>query len=305
MAAATATHGCPGACPSTPIPDAHILPESLGIIGLGAIGGSLAWHARDAGVPRVVGYSRAPSDTVEALKRGAITEAADTPAGAARDVALLVVAAPPDATCALLAQVGAWTRADAIVTDVASIKHPVMRAAEVHNLGGRFAGSHPLAGTHGSGFGAAGRDLLRGAVVYICPAPVAGGDQVARAVAGFWERVTAAQTVVIDAAAHDEQLAWTSHLPQAVASCLAVALAERGLGGVSFGPGARDTTRIAASDPGLWAEILVANARPVMAALDATRRELDTLRAALAAEDRRAVQAFLLRGAGFRRGLER
>ena len=75
----------------------------------------------------------------------------------------------------------------------------------------------------------------------------------------FQRDVLEAEPVLIGADAHDRQLAWTSHLPQAVAYALAKALADRGLGGVSYGSGARDTTRLAASGPELWADILLSN----------------------------------------------
>lgn len=283
----------------------HILPASLGIIGLGAIGGSLAWCARDAGIPRICAYSRSTADLIEALKRGAITDAADTPAAAARGADLVVLAAPPDATRALLAKVGAWLAPGALVTDVASVKQAILASATAAGLADRFAGSHPLAGTHATGFPAATPTMLRGIIVYVCDTGTAGGDHAARAVIGFWERVAGAATIRIDAAAHDAQLAWTSHLPQAVASALGAAMAERNLGGVSFGSGARDTTRLAASDPDLWVEILLANAGPVAEALAATERSLDALRAALAAGDAAGVRALLARAADFRRGLDR
>jgi len=224
-----------------------ILPESIGIIGLGAIGGSLAWRATQAGVKRVSGYSRSTGDVIEALKRGAITDAADSPQAAARGAAFVVLAAPPSATLDLLDKAGTWLAPGAILSDVASIKVPVMERARAAGLDARFAGAHPLAGTHGSGFGAARPDLFRGAVVYVCPTGTLEGDSVARSVASFWEQVAEAQPVTIEAAAHDTQLAWTSHLPQAVASALAAALGARALGGVSFGPGGRDTTRLAAN----------------------------------------------------------
>jgi prephenate dehydrogenase len=256
-------------------------------------------------VPRIVGYSRAAADTIEALKRGAITEPADTPAGAARDADLVVLAAPPEATSALLGRIGPWLAPTAVVTDVASVKVPVVAAAVANGLADRFAGSHPLAGTHATGFGAATATMLRGVVVYVTDTGTAAGDQAARAVASFWRRVAGAETVRIDAAAHDEQLAWTSHLPQAVASILGATMAARGLGGVSFGTGARDTMRLAASDPDLWVEILLANAGPVADALAAAGRELEALRAALVAGDGPAVHSLLQQGATFRRGLDR
>ena len=113
---------------------------------------------------------------------------------------------------------------------------------------------------------------------------------VARSVASFWEQVGEAQPVTIEAAAHDTQLAWTSHLPQAVASALAEALGARALGGVSFGPGGRDTTRLAASDPDLWAEIFLANAGPVTEALGQTGDALQELRSLISARRRRRVE---------------
>lgn len=242
---------------------------------------------------------------VEALKRGAITDAADTPERAARGVAFVVLATPPGPMRELLGRMRPWLSDGAIATDVASVKGPVMQAAAAGGLADRFAGSHPLAGTHETGFEAASPTLLQRAVVYVCASGTDGGDTVARAVAGFWRTVADAEPVVIDALAHDNQLAWTSHLPQAVASTLASALAVRSLGGVSYGSGARDTTRLAASDAGLWVDILLDNAGPVSAALDATGAELDRLRALIRARDARGLRAFLERAADFRKGMAR
>lgn len=250
-------------------------------------------------------YSRAAGDVVEALKRGAITDAADSPQAAARNVAFVVLATPPSATLDLLDRAAPWLAPGAVLSDVASVKVPVMDRARQVGLAGRFAGAHPLAGTHGTGFAAARPDLFRNAVVYVCSTGTTEGDTVARMVASFWEQVGQAQPVTIDAAAHDLQLAWTSHLPQAVASALAVSLSARALGGVSFGPGGRDTTRLAASDPDLWAEIFLANAGPVAEALARAGGTLEVLRALIAAGDAAGLRAFLAEGAAFRKGLDR
>src|SRR6185295_6620900 len=133
---------------------------------------------------------------------------------------------------------------------------------------------HPLAGTHGSGFTAARPDRLRGCIVYVCETGAPGGDRAARRVMSFWEQVLEAQPVLIDPVAHDRQLAWTSHLPQAVASALAKTLADRGLAGVSFGTGARDTTRLAASSPDLWLDILLYNREAIVEAVATTEASL-------------------------------
>jgi prephenate dehydrogenase len=124
-------------------------------------------------------------------------------------------------------------------------------------------------------------------------------------VAGFWERVLEASPVLIDAEAHDRQLAWTSHLPQAVAYALAKLLGDRGLGGVSFGTGARDTLRLAASNPDMWADILLLNREAVGAALEQTGTSIAELQRLLSAADRPALLRYFEAARAFRQGLER
>ena len=278
-------------------------PSSLAVIGLGAIGGSLAWQARLAGVARVVGYSPSRSEAVEALKAAAITEMADTPARALRGADLVVLAVPPRATLDLIGRLGPALEPETVLTDVCSVKQAIMARAADAGLAERFAGGHPLAGTHDSGFRAARPDLLRGCVVYVTELP--DGDRAARSVVGFWREVLDAQPILIDADAHDRQLAWTSHLPQAVATVLAHALAARQLGGVSYGSGARDTTRLAASSPEMWLDILLLNQPALDQALEATGAALAELRGLLAARDADGLERYLAGAREFRRGLDR
>jgi prephenate dehydrogenase len=242
-------------------------PQSLAVIGLGAIGGSLAWQARLAGIPSVVGYSPDRQDSIQALKSGAIHDIADSVARAVQGAELVVLAAPPAAILALLGQLKPYLAPGSLVTDVASIKLPVIERAREVGLAEQFAGSHPFAGTHLAGWSGARPDRLVGAIVYVCSTGPE-GDQAAREVMNFWEAVLHAHPVRIEAAIHDAQLGWTSHLPQAVASALAHTLAtEPGLRGVSLGTGARDTTRLAASPAEMWVDIFLLNRGPVVEAL--------------------------------------
>ncbi|MGH7578946.1 MAG: prephenate dehydrogenase, partial [Gemmatimonadales bacterium] len=210
-------------------------PSSLAVIGLGAIGGSLAWQSRLAGIARVVGYSPSRGEGVAALRASAISEIADSPARAVRGAELVVLAVPPAPTLDLIGRLAPSLESGATLTDVCSVKGPIMARAADSGIGDHFAGSHPLAGTHVSGFDGARPDRLRGCVVYVCESDSAEGPRTARGVMRFWEEVLEAHPILIDAAAHDRQLAWTSHLPQAVAYALAKVLADRGLGGVSYG----------------------------------------------------------------------
>lgn len=275
------------------------------MIGLGAIGGSLAWQSRLAGVARVVGYSPEPAEGVRALKAAAITELADTPARAVRGAELVVLAVPPRPTLELIAGLAAALEAKALLTDVCSVKLPVVKQAVASGLGDRFAGGHPLAGTHETGFGSARPDRFRGCVVYICESGTSAGHRAADAVASFWERTLEAAPVRIDAEAHDRQLAWTSHLPQAIASALAKSLADRGLSAVSFGSGAKDTTRLAASNPEMWVDILLHNQTAVSEALEQTEGEIAELRRLLAGRDGAGLRRFLEAAKAFREGIER
>ncbi|MSR06874.1 MAG: prephenate dehydrogenase/arogenate dehydrogenase family protein [Gemmatimonadetes bacterium] len=277
-------------------------PEALGVIGLGAIGGSVAWGASVAGVRRVIGYSPLPAETVAAAKAGAVTEVAQSVRQVMKQSEMVVIAAPPAATLTLLATIAPDLLSRGVLcTDVSSVKSPVVTEAARLRLGELFAGSHPLAGTHQSGFDAARSDRFVGAVVYVTPTPT--GAQGALEVADFWQGVLKATPVTIDAEVHDRMLAWTSHLPQVTASALAAALARTGPPGVTYGSGARDTTRLAASSVEMWRDILLLNRDAVLVTLDGLEDQIGVLRQALVARDEAAVAAWLEAGAAWRRGL--
>jgi prephenate dehydrogenase len=279
-----------------------VRPSTLGIIGLGAIGGSLALQAKRAGVGTVLGWSPEPAERVAAARQGALDDAPPRAADVARAVELLVLAAPPMANLELLAGLKPHLGAGLVLTDVGSVKRAIVERAEAVGLGPRFAGAHPLAGTHAHGFAAARVDLLTGAVVYVTP--TRDGDGAAREVCHFWENVVGAHPVVIDAAQHDRQLALTSHLPQAVASLLANYLAHVLPPGATLGPGARDATRVAAGESALWTEIFLMNRDELLPALRALEEPLGELERALEAGDVRRLTAWLGRGAEWRRRLD-
>lgn len=282
-----------------------MVPQTLGVIGLGAIGGSLAWQAARSGVPRIVGFAADRRDGAEAARVGAITTLETDVRRVVAAADLVVLATPPRATLHLLERLAPLVlrRPGVLITDVCSVKQVVVDAAQRAGIAARFAGSHPFAGTHLTGFVAARPDRFRGAVVYVTPA--ARGEEAAREVADFWERVLEAQPVTMPPAQHDALLAWTSHLPQAAASALAATLARGAPDGARFGTGARDATRIAASAAEMWAEILLLNREPVLRTLHAFGEAVDELAAALRAGDQVAVGRWLARGAEWRRTVRR
>lgn len=282
-------------------------PSTLGIIGLGAIGGSVARQAKRAGIPSVIGWSPEGAERAAAAQQGALDDAPPRAADVARAADLLILAAPPAANLKLLETLAPQLSAGALVTDVGSVKRAIVVHAERLGVAGRFAGSHPLAGTHGRGFEASRADLFRGAVVYVTPAGGAaggGGERAAREVSHFWGAVMEAHPVLLDADRHDAQVAVTSHLPQVVASLLAHYLAQRTPAGATLGPGARDTTRLAASPPALWTEILLMNRDELLPVLRALEEPLGEIERALEGGDAAGVAAWLTRGAEWRGRLD-
>ena len=276
-------------------------PDTLGVIGLGAIGGSVAWQAARNGVRRVLGFSPQPKETLAAVRAGAITEAAPSARFVADHADLVVIATPPGAALHLIDRLAPRLRAGpAWCTDVASVKQPIAKVASDLGLQ-RFAGSHPFAGTHLSGFAAAVPDRFRDVLVYVTP--IGDDDTAAREIAHFWSSVLEAAPVITGAAEHDELAAWTSHLPQAVASALATAIAEAGPRGVTYGSGARDTTRLAASNIEMWRDVLLLNRSAVLRTLDRYEETLGALRRALTCGSPDDLAAWLRAGARWRRRL--
>lgn len=254
----------------------------IGILGTGLIGGSLLLALRRL-LPDAELLAGAPSERTRAAVRasGAASRVFDParvpPAAALAGCDLAVLAAPPEAVCRDLP---ALKGADiGLLVDVASVKGSVMEAAR--GLG-NFVGGHPMAGTEGVGFGAADPDLFRGAAFLYCvPDDYAAGPERIAALLALLGSL-GMRPFATGAAEHDRRLALVSHLPHAAAFALALAAARAGDPALAslVGGGFRDTTRIAASSPALWTDILRASPE-LPAALDSYVETLRRLRAAL------------------------
>ena len=278
----------------------EVAPEfrRVAIVGLGLMGGSLAMALRRLPrSPRIIAASADAADLERALAQGIIDEAREDAPGAVAEADLVVYATPVSVTLELLASTCSRIPDDAVVTDVGSVKRPVVSRARALGLDGRFVGGHPVAGSHRSGLAAARADLYDGARVWLTPAGAddARGPAAAHAlerVAALWRSV-GAEPAVIGADEHDRLMAWASHLPQLAASALASALARAGIAPADLGPGGADTTRIAASPPALWADILRHNADLMRRPLDALQGSLAELAAALDRGDGEALERLL------------
>lgn len=249
----------------------------VALVGVGLIGGSIGMAARERLGAHVVGWNRSPAALQIALERGAIDEAvgAIEEIGEA-DVAIAGVAvdALPDAVRSLCEALP-----DAVVTDVGSTKAALVEAIEHQN----FIGGHPLAGAESTGVAHAREDLFEDATWYLTPSGETAGvlyERLARFVAGLGAVPTA-----IAPDDHDRLMAAVSHLPHVVANLL-VAQATDALGGEALpatGPSFRDATRVAGSNPPLWAQIYSANRAALGVQIDELVRRLEDVRGLLGA----------------------
>ena len=270
--------------------------ERLAIVGVGLLGGSVAKAVRAHGLAReIVGVGRDLARLAPALGDGALdratTDVADGVAGADR----VLLAAPVLANETLLARVWQAAPAGALLTDVGSTKRGIVSAAErlaVRRPHVHFVGSHPMAGSEKSGYAVARPDLFQGATVVVTPTE-ATDAAMAKGVAEFWAAL-GARVVVLDPATHDRAVAAISHLPHVAAWALVDAVARFEPDALQIAArGFKDTTRIAASDPDVWREILVANREAVQASLAAFRTALDDLERLVMTGDGAALTAFL------------
>jgi prephenate dehydrogenase len=233
--------------------------STLGIIGVGLIGGSVGLAAGDSGW-EVVGVD-APQVLENAAQSGAIHRAATLKE--VREADLVVLAAPISKVTDL---VGDLIPTNALITDVASAKSAIVRRAENLNL--RFVGGHPMAGSQLSGVANASSKLFEGARYFLTPTGRTDPDDY-REVAGFVRELGAVPTAV-DPEKHDLLMAALSHLPHLMAAALLKVASDISPEALSFaGPSFRDLTRVGASNPELWSDILAENAPALGEALGA------------------------------------
>lgn len=261
--------------------------RTVAVAGLGVIGGSAARALSARGV-RVLGQDADAASVRAAMDAGVVARALGDDFEGLEDADALLIAVPVRAAAEVLARAAPRARSLALITDAGSTKASIVAAAERLGVGDRFVGAHPLAGSHESGWAAARAELFAGATVYLTPAAGSSDDALSSA-RELWTMV-GGRLVVIDAAAHDRRLAWTSHLPQLVSSALGLALADASIGRADLGPGGRDVTRLAASSPAMWTDIALDNAAAIAPALAAIERRIAELRAAVQSADEAAVR---------------
>lgn len=287
------------------------LMDRLLVIGTGFMGASLAAAVRSRGLARQVigldasataglakslGHLDSNIDSLEdfAVEPGTVAVVIAAPVHAFDDI--FAGLERLHARCPLL-----W------VTDIGSTKSGVMAACDrqLKELAPRFVSSHPMAGSEKNGPTEASARLFEGARVLISPMPQS-LDSVCVAIEQFWLALGALPSGM-PIQDHDALLAVISHLPHAVAYSLAGAIAQSPLSGAAqslHGGGLRDTTRIAASSPELWADIFLDNREQLLQAWSDWSLQVQALQQALQSSDRQRLIDLLAQASRWRKGVQ-
>ena len=242
--------------------------EQLGLIGCGLMGGSFALALKRAGlVKRVVGYSKSPSTTQRALSMGVIDVEAPSALLAVSGADVVLLAVPVAATEATLKAIRHLVTRDMLIMDVGSTKRDVIDSARrvLRDHVSSFVPCHPITGKEVSGVEHADPDLYTGRQVIVTPVDRTDPDHARRAIA-LWEAL-GCRVLKMAPDAHDAAFAAVSHLPHLIAFAMMNGITSQDQGNDYLslaGPGFRDFTRIAASEPKMWRDILLANRQELL-----------------------------------------
>jgi prephenate dehydrogenase len=270
--------------------------KQLGLIGCGLMGSSFALALKHAGlVERVVGFSQTTATTDKARALGVIDSAAASASQAAEGSDLVLISVPVGATFRSFEAVAPALRSDSLLMDVGSTKRDVVAAAR-QALGDKlacFVPAHPICGKEVSGVEHAEASLYAGKKLILTPLAETGATQLAKA-RQLWRALTC-EVSDMTPEAHDAAYAAVSHLPHLLAFAAMNALASpAGAQQLPLaGSGFRDFTRIAASEPAMWRDILLANRDEVLAQSALFKAQLERLENALHSGDAAQLQALI------------
>ena len=271
--------------------------NQLGVIGCGLMGGSFALALKRAGlVKRVVGYSKSPSTTERARQMGVIDVEAPSALLAVSGADIVLLAVPVSATEATFKAIRHLVTANTLYMDVGSTKRDVVDAARrvLREHVGSFVPAHPITGKEVSGVNHADADLYTGKQVILTP--------IERTQPGHLKMATDVWTALgcnvlkMSPESHDAAFAAVSHLPHLIAFALINGITSQphGKDYLSLaGPGFRDFTRIAASDPKVWRDILIANKEELLAQSKTFQNTLHALETMISSGDAEALERLI------------
>ncbi len=279
--------------------------NQLGVIGCGLMGGSFALALKRAGlVKRVIGYSKSPSTTEKARQLGVIDQAAESALLAVSGSDIVLIAVPVSATEATFKAIRHLVEPGVLFMDVGSTKRDVVDAARrvLKERVPSFVPAHPIAGKEVAGIAHADASLYSGRQVILTPLPQTSPELVQKAT-DCWAAI-GSQVLRMTPENHDAAFAAVSHLPHLLAFAYFNSVAHQPAGRDFLslaGPGFRDFTRIAASDPAVWRDILMSNREEILKQTLRFRHALDAMEHVMKSGNAEALED-LIRKASEARG---
>jgi prephenate dehydrogenase len=255
--------------------------KQLGLIGCGLMGGSFALAMKQAGlVERIIGYSKSPSTTERARQMGVIDQAAESALLAVSGSDIVLIAVPVAATDVTFRAIRHLVNPDVLFMDVGSTKRDVVDAARrvLKERVGAFVPAHPITGKELAGVQHADAELYKDRQVILTPIAQTSPELVGKARA-VWTAL-GARVEEMTPEAHDAAFAAVSHLPHLLAFAYFTGILQQKESEQFLslaGPGFRDFTRIAASDPAIWRDILIANREEILKQSERFRGALGVL----------------------------
>lgn len=255
--------------------------KQLGLIGCGLMGGSFALAMKQAGlVERIIGYSKSPSTTERARQMGVIDQVAESALLAVSGSDIVLVAVPVAATDVTFRAIRHLVNPDVLFMDVGSTKRDVVDAARrvLKERVGAFVPAHPITGKELAGVQHADAELYKDRQVILTPIAQTSPELVGKARA-VWTAL-GARVEEMTPEAHDAAFAAVSHLPHLLAFAYFTGILQQKESEQFLslaGPGFRDFTRIAASDPAIWRDILIANREEILKQSERFRGALGVL----------------------------
>jgi len=280
--------------------------QQLGVIGCGLMGGSFALALKRAGlVKRVVGYSKSPSTTEKARKLGVIDTAAESALLAVAGSDIVLIAVPVAATEATFKAIKHLIEPGVLFMDVGSTKRDVVDAARrvLKEQVGNFVPAHPIAGKETAGIEHADAMLYAGRQVILTPLQQTRPELLQKAT-DTWAAI-GCQVLKMSAENHDAAFAAVSHLPHLLAFAYFSSVAKQPAGKDFLslaGPGFRDFTRIAASDPVMWRDVLMSNREEILKQSQRFRHTLDALEHVMKLGNHEALEDLIRSAAESRAG---
>ncbi len=280
--------------------------KQLGVLGCGLMGGSFALALKRAGlVKKVVGYSKSPSTTERAKKLGVIDVAADSALQAVAGCDIVLMAVPVAASEAMFSAIRHLIEPGLLLMDVGSTKRDVVAAARrtLKERVDSFVPAHPVAGKELAGVGNADAALYSGCQVILTPLAQTPIELVQKAT-DVWSAI-GAQVLRMTPENHDAAFAAVSHLPHLLAFAYVSAVTNQTAGrdfvGLA-GPGFRDFTRIAASDPLVWRDVLLANRDEILRQSQRFRHALDAIEHVIRGGNAEALEDLVRKASDARAG---